>query len=156
MARRYGGRPEANLVARRLLAPYGQGERDPEGAWLPGALLSYARTLVLIPEPAGPDRPGEVLTSPWLTALLGAGDCDDVATLQATLAVAVGLGAWIGRLSMGPRFAHILCAVSPSRSQASPRLMVDPEMERPTDAREIPGARWLKVRPNADLKSHPE
>jgi hypothetical protein len=119
--------------------------REFAGAWVPAAIQSWARTLTFYREPATADAPGEVVSSFPLTVALGGGDCDDLVTAQATIALTLGLRARVGYLWTAPGYAaaHILCAVSPDWNGSPGWVLVDPELREPTDTQEIPGVRWL-------------
>ena len=104
-------------------------------------------------EPAGPGLPGEVVQTLPLTIIAGGGDCDDIVTGQAAMAMMLGLPTWIGRLFLTPDYsmAHVLCAVAPDWAGAPGRLIVDPDLTRnPLPARQLPGVRWVRVTPAKD------
>ena len=92
-----------------------------------------------------------------MTVALGGGDCDDLVTAQATIALTLGLRARVGYLWTAPGYAsaHVLCSVSPDWEGSPGWLIIDPEVRQPTDTRELPGVRWLDAgrllgRPNTE------
>jgi len=143
--RRWSDNPWSRLLAIEALEPYAPPMREFSGRWIPAAIQSWARTLTFYREPAGADAPGELVASLPLTVALGGGDCDDLATAQATIALTLGLRARIGYLWTAPDYAaaHIVCAVSPDWAGSPGWLIADPEVAEPADPGAWPGIRWF-------------
>lgn len=128
-----------------LAPPNGTHGPDLSGSWVPGALWEWARGLTYYREPAGDGRAGELVASLPFVIMLGGGDCDDVAASVATMAKALGFPVAIGRLTSGPRFAHIIAAMSQDWTGRGPWVIVDPQMDGLADPRDFPGVRWFPV-----------
>lgn len=142
VARRWAGQPRVVTLVRALLDPYSPVERDEAGRWVPDAIWAWARTLTHWREP-GPH--GEVIQAlPW-TVVLGGGDCDDVATAQATIAHTVGLPTWIARIWTGPSYAHVVCVVGDNWAAPGARLNLDPSQELGPGRWLSTGARLVRV-----------
>jgi hypothetical protein len=84
---------------------------DDAGTWVPEALQRWSRTIVHVREPV--DIGGEQSVAAWITAHLGAADCDCLARAVATWARSCGCGAQIGVYPVPGGGAHAVCAVTP-------------------------------------------
>ena len=143
---REGARDPVNaVITRNQLTPWAPDAREFLGAWVPGALQAWARGMVFYREPPGEGLPGEILQSLPVTVWAGGGDCDDCVIAQGTMAAILGFKVAVGRIWLGPSQAHLVCAVSPDWTGTPGLYVIDPELERPADARGFPGARWSMV-----------
>lgn len=103
VARRFASDIRNRPVMLAALGPYLE-RQDFTGATLAAALGAWARDVAWVREPADL---GELIVSPWRTAAMMAGDCDDVAAAVAAFAALAGMPSATAVYSTGPHGAHV-------------------------------------------------
>ena len=128
----------------QIMKPYlHRGHSDLNGDRLVEGLHAMARSREFFREPAGPDYPGEVVTTPEIAYSVG-GDCDDMAVLIGTAASVFGLDVAIGREITGENTAHIVAAVRRGWYEKGDEwIVIDPQKIKPTEP--VAGSRWQGV-----------
>jgi hypothetical protein len=116
-ARRGALRPLLGVI----VAHEDDGPRDLAGRWFVRALARWARSVRWVREPIAV---GELVMPPSLVLREGWGDCDDVATAAAAVAVTVGLRARLVWYESGAGRAHMVCAVSETWDGSSDRAVI--------------------------------
>lgn len=112
----------------RIMDDQDAGPIDAGGRWFVRALARWARSVRWVREPIAI---GELVAPPERVLVEGWGDCDDVATAVAAVALTVGLRArlvwWETRTG-----AHMACAVSETWDGSSDRaVMIDQLQDTP-------------------------
>jgi transglutaminase-like putative cysteine protease len=150
MARKWAKRPQFRPVALAFLAPWApdSATTGEDGGWILEAAQNYALNgWRFVREPAGEEFAGEVVLSPCITIQLNAGDCDDFATLLASVLKSIGVRCCIGWMSTGPASAHILfcCQNGWYSDPESPFYIVDPNLKNPVNTSSVKGIHWAEV-----------
>lgn len=108
IARRFARDIRSRPVMLAALAPYLR-RGDFAGAHFADALAAWAADVAWVREPADV---GELIASPWRTAAMMAGDCDDVAAAVAGFAALAGAASAVAVYYTGPASAHVGAIVS--------------------------------------------